>query len=183
MSILCFPNLTAAFDRNSPAMRTVIIKKGGASVPRKPKVQQAGDGQMIRCKVRVSPDEEQTKMQAELQGLARKIVSGLSALEPAQGKALLDSFVSELFVSVAKQEQHKTRSQRQAEGIAEAKARGVRFGPKPRAMPDGFEELRQAWRNKEMLLSMAAELCGVPRSTFHDAAIRAEMAASHTEEG
>ena len=150
-------------------------------MPRKPKVQQAGDGQMIRCRGLVSPDEEQTKMQAELQGLARKIVSGLSALEPAQGKALLDSFVSELFLSVAKQEQHETRCQRQAEGIAAAKAKGIRFGPKPRAMPVGFEELRQAWRNKEMSLSTAAELCGVPRSTFHDAALRAEMAAAHAE--
>ena len=136
---------------------------------------------MIRCRVRVSPDEEQTKMQSELQGLARRIVSGLSALEPAQGKALLDSFVSELFLSVAKQEQHEARCQRQAEGIAAAKAKGVRFGPKPRAMPDGFENLRQAWRNKEMSLSMAAELCGVPKTTFYDAALRAEMAANHTE--
>lgn len=150
-------------------------------MPRKPKVQQAGDGQMIRCRVLVSPDEEQTKMQSELQGLARKIVSGLSALEPAQGKALLDSFVSELFLSVAKQEQHKKRSQKQAEGIAAAKAKGVHFGPKPKAMPEGFEELRQAWRNREMSLAMAAERCGVPKTTFYDAALRAEMAASCTE--
>lgn len=120
-------------------------------------------------------------MQTELQALARKIVSGLSALEPAQGKALLDSFVSELFLSVAKQKQHETRCQRQAEGIAAAKAKGVRFGPKPRAMPDGFEDLRRAWRNREMSLSMAAELCGVPKTTFYDAALRAEMTANHTE--
>ena len=120
-------------------------------------------------------------MQAELQRLARTIVSGLSALEPAQGKALLDSFVSELFLSVAKQEQHETRSQRQAEGIAAAKAKGVRFGPKPRAMPDGFEDLRRAWRNKEMSLSMAAERCGVPKTTFYDAALRAETATNRAE--
>ena len=120
-------------------------------------------------------------MLSELQGLARRIVSGLSSLEPAQGKALLDSFVSELFLSVAKQEQHETRCQRQAEGIAAAKAKGVRFGPKPRAMPDGFEDLRQAWRNREMSLATAAELCGVPKTTFYDAALRAEMAANHTE--
>ena len=136
---------------------------------------------MIRCRVHVSPDEGQAKMQAELQGLARKIVSGLSTLEPVQGKALLDAFVSELFLSVAKKEQHETRCQRQAEGIAAAKAKGVRFGPKPRAMPDGFEELRQAWRNKEMSLAVAAELCGVPKTTFYDAALRAEMATDRTE--
>ena len=120
-------------------------------------------------------------MQSELQGLARRIVSGLSALEPAQGKALLDSFVSELFLSVARQEQHETRSQRQAEGIAAAKAKGVRFGPKPKAMPDGFEELRRAWRNREMSLAVAAELCGVPKTTFYDAALRVEMATNRVE--
>ena len=150
-------------------------------MPRKPKVQQVRDGQMIRCRVLVSPSVEQTKMQAELQGLARKIVSGLFSLEPTQGKALLDSFVSELFLSVAKQEQHETRCQRQAEGIAAAKAKGVRFGPKPRTMPDGFEELIQAWRNREMSLSTAAELCGIPKTTFYDAALRAEMASNRTE--
>ena len=158
-----------------------IRQKGGTSVPEKSKVQQADDGQMIRCKVHVSPGEEQAKMQAELQRLARKIVSGLSTLEPAQGKALLDSFVSELFISVAKREQNKTRSRKQAEGIAAAKAKGVRFGPKPRTMPDGFEELRQAWRNREMSLSTAAERYGVPKTTFYDAALRAEMAINQTE--
>ena len=150
-------------------------------MPRKPKVQQAGDEQIIRCRVRFSPDEEQTKMQTDLQELARKIVSGLSALEPTQGKALLDSFVSELFLSVAKQEQYETRSQRQAEGIAAAKAKGVRFGPKPRTMPDDFEELRQAWRNRKMSLSTAAKLCGVPKTTFYDAALRAETATNRAE--
>ena len=120
-------------------------------------------------------------MQTDLQELARKIVSGLSALEPTQGKALLDSFVSELFLSVAKQEQYETRSQRQAEGIAAAKAKGIRFGPKPRTMPDGFEELRQAWREKRMTLRAAAKACGIPATTFRTAALRVEMAAANAE--
>ena len=89
-------------------------------------------------------------------------------------------FVSELFLLVAEQGRREVRRQRQAEGIAAAKAKGVRFGPQPRTMPDDFEELRQAWRDKKIPLSVAAELCGVPRSTFFDAALRAEMASDHT---
>ena len=123
------------------------------------------------------PESTGEEMRDRLQKLARDIVSGLSALEPVQSKALLDSFVSELFLLVAEQRQREARRQKQAKGIAVAKAKGVRFGPKPGTMPDGFEELRQAWRSKKISLSMAAEFCGVPRSTFYDAALRAEMAA------
>lgn len=132
---------------------------------------------VIRCnsvEVQFSPMKEPAKLQTELQELAREIVSNLSALEPTQGKALLDSFVSELFISVAKQELREARRQRQVKAVAEAKARGVRFGPQPRDLPENFEEFRQAWRSKKMPLSMAAELCGMPRTTFYDAAVRME---------
>lgn len=133
---------------------------------------------MIRCntvEILFSPTKEPAELQAELRELAREIVSNLSELESAQRKPLLDSFVSELFSTVAKQEQREVRHQRQAEGIAAAKARGVRFGPQRRTLPDGFEELRQAWRKKEITLRTAAELCGVPKTTFREAALRVEM--------
>lgn len=138
-------------------------------------------GSTIKCntiEVWFSPAKEPAKLQAELRELAREIVSNLSALEPAQRKPLLDSFVSELFSSNAKQEQREARRQRQAEGIAAAKAKGVRFGPQPRDLPEDFEELRQAWRSKKISLKVAAELCGVPKTTFYDAAVRVETAAS-----
>lgn len=128
--------------------------------------------------VQFSPAKEPAELQSELRELAREIVSNLSALDSAQGKALLDSFVSELFASIAKQEQREARRQKHARGIAEAKARGVRFGPRPRDLPEGFEEMRQAWRSKKISLKVAAELCGIPRTTFYDAAIRAEAAAN-----
>lgn len=140
--------------------------------------QRSETGPVIHCntvKVQFSLTKEPAKLQAELQELAREIVSNLSELESTQGKALLDSFVSELFASAAKQEQREVRRKRQAEGIAAAKAKGVRFGPQPRNLPENFEELRQAWRDGEMPLTLAAKLCGIPRTTFYDAAVRAEM--------
>ena len=115
-----------------------------------------------------------------LRQLAREVMSEISALDPSSSEELLGIFVSELFLLAAEQRQRKTRSQRQSKAVAEAKARGVRFGPQPRPMPDGFEELRQAWRSKKIPLSVAAELCGVPRSTFYDAALRAEMDSNRT---
>ena len=69
----------------------------------------------------------------------------------------------------------------EAEGIAAAKAKGVHFGPQPKSLPDNFEQLRLAWRSKKMSLATAAELCGIPRPTFNEAALRAEASVNRTE--
>ena len=122
-------------------------------------------------------------IQDHLRQLAREVMSEISGLTPSHSDSaeLMGIFVSELFLLATEQRQRETRSRKQLEVIAAAKARGVRFGPQPRIMPDGFEELRQAWRSKKIPLSVAAELCGVPRSTFYDAALRSEMAANPTQ--
>ena len=105
-------------------------------------------------------------------------------LDTRRGKDLMGTFLSDIVLQVlsfvAENERANIR-QRQAEGIAAAKARGVHFGPMPRTLPDNFDALRQAWRNKQMTLRAAAEACGIPKSTFHDAALRAEMAMEYTE--
>ena len=124
---------------------------------------------------RPEPTEEETR--ERLQQLARDIASGLSALGPAQSKALLDSFVSELFISVAKQEIREIRHQRQAEGIAAAKARGVQYGRAPKPLPGNFEECYQKWRDGEFSMREAASACGMSKTWFRDAAVRKEQAA------
>ena len=113
-------------------------------------------------------------IQNRLHQLAQEIVSSLSAMDSVQGKALLDSFVSELFISVAKQELSEKRRRRQAEGIAAAKARGTRFGKARKPLPENFDECHQKWRAGELKLREAAEACGMAHTTFHDAVLRAE---------
>lgn len=120
-------------------------------------------------KVRLCPDGGADQLQAQLRELAKGIVSGLSALELSQSKELLGSFVSELFLSVAEQERLAYRRQKQAEGIAEAKARGVRFGPEPKPLPDNFDECYKAWQDGEMTALQAAENCGLSRKGFYRA--------------
>lgn len=114
------------------------------------------------------------RTQEYIQKLAQDAVSEISKLDPTHSRELLGLFVSEVFRSATEQERREERRQRQAEGIAAAKANGVHFGPLPRTMPDNFEKLRQAWRSKELTLKEAAEACGVPKSTFRDAALRVE---------
>ena len=64
--------------------------------------------------------------------------------------------------------------QRQAEGIAAAKARGVRFGRPPLPLPDNFHMLHQAWRGQKITLRQAARACGMPTGTFYSKAIKLE---------
>ena len=59
---------------------------------------------------------------------------------------------------------------RQAEGIAAAKARGVKFGRPRVALPDNFYEVHKQWRGKKLTLKQAAKACGLAESTFFDRA-------------
>lgn len=109
------------------------------------------------------------------------VVLDMPLLDTRQGRDLTGTLIADIVLQllsyVAQTERENIRA-RQAEGIAAAKARGVRFGPPPNAVPEGFEELRLAWRSKRMTLRAAAEACGMPKSSFRDAALRVEMAAS-----
>ena len=64
--------------------------------------------------------------------------------------------------------------QRQAEGIAAAKARGVKFGRPAIPYPDNFREIHCAWRKKKITLQQAADACGIPKGTFYSKARKYE---------
>ena len=148
-------------------------------MPSTPKIQRTEAARVISCnaiKVRFSPDEDQSELQAQLQSLAKEIAAGLSDLEPEEGKALLGSFVSALFLSIAEEERREMRRQRQAEGIAAAKARGVHFGPQPKPLPEKFPECYKAWQDGEITHTQAAEMCGISRKAFYRAITRMKQA-------
>ena len=56
--------------------------------------------------------------------------------------------------------------QRQKEGIAAAKARGVQFGRRPMERGEKFEKLRELWLREEISARSAAERLGVTHKTF-----------------
>lgn len=120
------------------------------------------------------------EIQDHIQRLAQDVVSEVSKLDPAHSKELLGMFVSEMFRSVAEQERREEHRQRQAEGIATAKAKGTRFGRPARPLPENFYEIRQAWRDGKLVLQDAADACGMPQSTFYDKAIAYERRAGIT---
>ena len=122
--------------------------------------------------------EKCEELRGQLKELAQEIVSSLSGLDPEQSRELLGGFVSDLFLSVAEQSRKEERRQKQAEGIAAAKAKGIRFGRPGKPLPDNFDEARRAWRAGELSLQQAADLCGIPRGTFYNAVVRREQTAA-----
>ena len=59
------------------------------------------------------------------------------------------------------------KEKRQAEGIAAAKARGVKFGRPEKALPGDFEQMTRLWRGKNLPLSGILSACQISESTFY----------------
>ena len=78
---------------------------------------------------------------------------------------LIADIVLQLLSYVAQTEREFIR-QRQAEGIAVAKARGVRFGRPPKEKPESFPVVQLAWQKKEISAREAARRLGVSHKTF-----------------
>ena len=97
------------------------------------------------------------------------VVLDMPLLDTRRGKDLMGTFLSDIVLQVlsfvAENERSNIR-QRQAEGIAAAKARGVRFGRPPAPLPENFHHLYQQWKNGKITGTAAAKLCGMPLSTF-----------------
>ena len=87
-----------------------------------------------------------------------------------QSSDLTGTFIADLvlqILSYVAQTERQFIRQRQAEGIAAAKAKGVHFGRKPVELPPDFETVRQDYNNGKLSLSAGAELLGMSKSTFH----------------
>jgi len=97
-------------------------------------------------------------------------VLDMPLLDTSYGKDLLGTFISDLVLQVlsfSAQLERENILQRQAEGIAAAKARGIKFGRKAAALPKGFEKIYVRWRSGELSASEAAASCGVSRRTLY----------------
>jgi DNA invertase Pin-like site-specific DNA recombinase len=108
------------------------------------------------------------------------VVLDMPLLDTRQSRDLTGTLISDIvlqLLSYVAQTERENIRQRQAEGIAAAKARGVHFGPEAQAPPENFAALHRAWRARQLTLREAADACGMPKSTFYDAALRAETAA------
>ena len=99
------------------------------------------------------------------------VVLDMPLLDTRRGKDLMGTFLSDIVLQVLSfvaENERANIKQRQAEGIAAAKARGVRFGRPPRPLPDNFDEVCRDWQDKKITLRQAAAACQMPVGTFYD---------------
>ncbi len=96
-------------------------------------------------------------------------VLNMPLLDTRRGKDLIGTFLSDVVLQVlsfvAENERNNIR-QRQAEGIAAAKARGVKFGRPRKRLPENFYNMYKKWKHGEISGAAAARECGMPLSTF-----------------
>lgn len=98
------------------------------------------------------------------------VVLDMPLLDTRRGKDLMGTFLSDIVLQVlsfAAENERTNIRQRQAEGIAAAKARGVKFGRPQIMMPEHFQKTVRLWERKEITIQEAIERCGVSEATFY----------------
>jgi len=97
-------------------------------------------------------------------------VLDMPLLDTTQHKDLLGTFISDLVLQVLSFVAHRERDsirQRQSEGIAAAKANGVKFGRARIAITENFIEAYNLWQSGEITAVRAIELSGMSKATFY----------------
>lgn len=96
-------------------------------------------------------------------------VIDMPLLDTRQDRDLLGTFIADLVLQilsfVAQNERESIRI-RQQQGIAAAKARGVKFGRPEKKPPDEFDAIIQAWEKKKLPLSEVLQRCDMSEATF-----------------
>jgi len=141
-----------------------------------------GDLLYIKSIDRLGRNYEEIQNQWRILTKEKKIdiaVLDMPLLDTRRGKDLMGTFLSDIVLQVlsfvAENERTNIRT-RQAEGIAAAKAKGIRFGRPPRPLPENFRESYFRWKRGEITGSAAARACGMPLTTFRDRAMGYEKA-------
>lgn len=97
-------------------------------------------------------------------------VLDMPMLDTRNGKDLMGTFIADLvlqILSFVAQSERENIKKRQAEGIAAAKVRGVKFGRPKKAAPDDFEKIVRAWEQKKLSFTDALEMCNMSEATFY----------------
>lgn len=131
-----------------------------------------GDCLFVKSMDRLGRNYDEIKQQWEYLTKEKGIdivVLDMPLLDTRQDKNLMGKFIADLVLQilafVAEQERANIK-QRQAEGIAAAKARGVRFGRPPRPLPENFVAMYDKVKKGEITLTEASRTCGMAIGTF-----------------
>lgn len=105
------------------------------------------------------------------------VVIDMPLLDTRREKNLLGTFISDVvlaLLSYVSENERTNIKQRQAEGIAAAKARGVKFGRPPLPIPENFYQMHKDWRAGKITIEEAAKACNMCPKTFYSKAVKYE---------
>ena len=97
-------------------------------------------------------------------------VIDMPLLDTRNGKDLMVTFIADLvlqILSFVAQSERENIKKRQAQGIAAAKAKGVKFGRPEIAIPDDFGKLIKQWEKKQIYIDELLSLCNMSEATFY----------------
>ncbi len=97
-------------------------------------------------------------------------VVDMPLLDTTKSKDILGTFIADLVLQILSYCAHTEREnirQRQAEGIAAAKAKGIHFGRPQLPIPEDFEDEVKLWRNKQVSQREVLEHLNMERSRFY----------------
>lgn len=97
------------------------------------------------------------------------VVLDMPLLDTRRNRDLTGTLIADIvlqLLSYVAQTEREFIHQRQAEGIAAAKARGVKFGRPRKVLPEGFGEVKARWERGELSARAAGKLLGVTHRSF-----------------
>ena len=97
------------------------------------------------------------------------VVLDMPLLDTRQNRDLTGTLIADIvlqLLSYVAQTEREFIRQRQAEGIAAAKAQGVQFGRRPMVRPTSFVFLKEQWKQNQISARAAAKQLGITHSTF-----------------
>lgn len=97
-------------------------------------------------------------------------VLDIPLLDTRNGKDLMGTFIADLvlqILSFVAQSERENIRKRRAEGIAAAKAKGIKFGRPEKSVPNDFSKIVKAWEQKKLTLAEVLKQCNISESTFY----------------
>lgn len=97
-------------------------------------------------------------------------VLDMPMLDTRNGKDLMGTFIADLvlqILSFVAQSERENIKKRQTEGIAAAKAKGVKFGRPEKEVPDDFGKIVRSWEQKKSSFEEVLKKCGMSEATFY----------------
>lgn len=97
------------------------------------------------------------------------VVLDMPLLNTAQNRDLTGTLIADIvlqLLSYVAQTEREFIRQRQAEGIAAAKAQGIKFGRRPMERPAAYEQVKALWKKQELSARAAAKQLGITHGTF-----------------